>query len=75
VKAGKCGWVSRARLLGVTPTTVYRLMNTGQLPGYRIGRLIRVRHVDLDAYLRSVQIEPGTLDHLVNLAPTDRPGR
>jgi excisionase family DNA binding protein len=75
---GREGWLGIpqvARLLGVTPTTVYRLVNTGQLRGYRIGRMIRVRHVDLEGYLRSVQIEPGALDHHVGLAPADRHGR
>jgi hypothetical protein len=50
-------------------------VNTGRLRGYRIGRVIRVRHVDLEDFLTSAEIEPGALDHLVTPAPADTRGR
>lgn len=37
--------------LGVSKMTVYRLTASGELPSVRIGRSIRVRVPDLDAYL------------------------
>ena len=57
-------WLSTgevADLLGVTARTVYGLIDEGQLPASRSGRLIKVRVSDLDAYLSSVRIVPGTL--------------
>jgi len=68
-------WLSirqTATRLGVATRTVYGLINTGRLPGYRIGRVIRVRQDDLDAYLESVRIRPGSLDHLCNPPSTPR---
>jgi excisionase family DNA binding protein len=55
--------------------TVYGLINAGRLPGYRIGRVIRVRQGDLDRYLESVRIEPGSLDHLCGPTSTEPPER
>jgi excisionase family DNA binding protein len=61
-----------ARELGVVPRTVHGLINTGQLTGYWIGRVIRVRRVDLDGYLESVRIAPGALDHLCGGSPRSK---
>jgi excisionase family DNA binding protein len=61
------GWLSvqhAAQVLGVVPRTVYRLINDGQRRGYRIGRVVRVRSEDLERYLDSARIVPGSLDHL-----------
>jgi excisionase family DNA binding protein len=58
----------------VVARTVYGLINAGQLPGYRIGRVIRVRREDLDRYLESARIKPGALDHLCGTALTRSPG-
>jgi excisionase family DNA binding protein len=72
------GWLSVrqvARALGVVSRTVYGLIDAGQLPGYRIGRVIRVRRNDLDRYLDSVRIEPGSLDHLCGSMSTEPPER
>ena len=57
-------WLSTgeaAEALGVTPRTLYRLVDGGTLPAYRIGRLIRVRSDDLASYLRDCRIAPGDL--------------
>lgn len=37
--------------LRVSKMTVYRLVNDRELPSVRIGRSVRVRRADLDAYL------------------------
>lgn len=64
-------WLSTpqtAAELGVTLATVYRLINNGDLAAHRIGRVIRVRGEDLDAYLQRTRVPPGALDHLVAAA-------
>jgi len=46
-------WLSTeqvAHALGVKQRDVYRLIDDGLLPGYRIGRAIKVKRADLDAY-------------------------
>ena len=40
-----------ADTLRVSTMTVYRLVSSGELPGLRIGRNIRIRTRDLDAFL------------------------
>jgi excisionase family DNA binding protein len=40
-----------AAVLRVSTMTVYRLINSGQLPAVRIGRSFRVREEELDRYL------------------------
>lgn len=42
-----------AVLLRVSRMTVYRRIETGELPAHRIGRALRIREKDFDAYLRS----------------------
>ncbi len=51
--------------LGVVPKTIYRLIDRGDLTGYRIGRVIRIKEADLLAYEASCEIQPGDLTHLV----------
>ena len=54
-----------ATRLGVVPKTIYRLIDKGELTGYRIGRVIRIKESDLLAYEASSKIQPGDLAHLV----------
>lgn len=64
---GSADWLSTAdaaKSLGITPRTLYRFINQGDLPAYRFGRVIRVKRVDIEAFVESSRIEPGTLDHL-----------
>jgi len=42
--------------LGINKMTVYRLLDAGTIPGYRFGRLYRVKPEDLDAYIRNSQV-------------------
>ncbi len=53
-----------SRRLGVNQRTVYRLIDDGELPAYKFGRLIRVREPDLERFVESARISPGSLEHL-----------
>lgn len=60
-------WLSTAdaaNRLGITPRTLYRFIDEGQLIAYRFGRVIRLKTVDVDAFIESCRIPPGTLEHL-----------
>lgn len=67
-------WLSTAEAsdrLGVTLRTLYRLVDEGRLPAYKIGRVIRVKEGDVDTFIDSVRIQPGTLGHLYPEPKTD----
>jgi len=60
-------WLSTAaaaRRLGITPRTLYRFIDEGDLTAYRFGRVIRLKQDDVDSYIDTCKIEPGTLEHL-----------
>ncbi|MFN0092783.1 MAG: helix-turn-helix domain-containing protein [Acidimicrobiales bacterium] len=60
-------WLSTAesaRRLGITPRTLYRFIDEGQLPAYRFGRVIRLKEAEVDSFIESCRIEPGSLEHL-----------
>lgn len=50
-----------AELLGLTPRTLYRLIDAGDLTAYRFGRVIRLKHTDIDNFIESCRIVPGSL--------------
>jgi len=61
------GWMSTAeaaKRLGITPRTLYRFIDEGQLPAYRFGRVIRLKADEVETFIESCRIEPGTLEHL-----------
>lgn len=58
------GTQEAARYLGITPRTLYRFINDGQVPAYKMGRVIRLKESDLDAFIEHAKIEPGSLEHL-----------
>ena len=65
-------WLSTAdaaKRVGITPRTLYRLIDQGQVPAYAMGRVYRLRRADLDRYLASVRVVPGTLGHLHGARP------
>ena len=65
-------WLSTAAAaerLGITPRTLYRFIDEGQLAAYKFGRVIRLKQDDVDAYIETCKIEPGTLEHLYPEAP------
>lgn len=53
-----------AQELGLTPRSVYALINRGELVAHRFGRVIRIRRDDLGDYLERSIVEPGSLGHL-----------
>lgn len=60
-------WLSTAEAanrLGITPRTLYRFIDEGQLPAYRFGRVIRLKTDEVDTFIEHCRIEPGTLEHL-----------
>jgi excisionase family DNA binding protein len=60
-------WLSTqeaARRLGITTRTLYRFVDQGELPAYRMGRVIRLQAADIDEFIAKSRIEPGTLEHL-----------
>lgn len=70
--ARSSGWLSTTDVrdrLGITLRTLYRLINEGQIPAYKIGRVIRMKEEDIDAFLERSRIEPGSLEHLYPQGP------
>ncbi len=60
-------WLSTqdaARRLGITPRTLYRFIDLGELPAYRLGRVIRLKADDVATFIEASRIEPGSLEHL-----------
>ena len=53
-----------ARHLGIATATLYRLIDAGELPAYRFGRVIRLQQAEVDAFIEAARIQPGTLDHV-----------
>ena len=50
-----------AEKLAITPMTVYRLVDQGRLPAVKIGKSIRFKPQDIDAFLETVRVGPGGL--------------
>ena len=68
-------WMSTqeaARRLGITTRTLYRFVDEGQLPAYKMGRVFRLKQSDVDAFIEGSRIEPGTLEHLYPERKTSR---
>jgi len=60
-------WLSTgeaADYLGITTRTLYTFIDGGSLPGYRFGRVIRLKASDVEAFVETLRIEPGSLKHL-----------
>jgi excisionase family DNA binding protein len=50
--------------LGVNLRTLYRFIDEGGLPAFKFGRVIRLRQQDIEAFVESARIAPGSLEHL-----------
>ncbi len=50
--------------LGITTRTLYRLIDSDQIPAYKFGRVIRLKAEEVDAFIERSRIEPGDLEHL-----------
>ena len=60
-------WLSTAdaaKRLGVSLRTLYKFIDEDLLPGYKLGRVIRLQEHEVDAFIQSTRIAPGTLEHL-----------
>ena len=64
------GTPEAAERLGITQRTLYRLIDEGQVPAYKMGRVLRVKASDLDAFLEHSRVQPGSLRHLYPDAKT-----
>lgn len=65
--ASEITWLSTAaaaKRLGITPRTLYRFIDQGEIPAYRFGRVIRLKQDEVDGFIDRSRIEPGTLEHL-----------
>jgi excisionase family DNA binding protein len=51
-------------LLGVNLRTLYRFIDEGHLAAYKFGRVIRVKEVDVTAFVEASRIVPGSIGHL-----------
>ena len=58
------GTTEAAERLGVVPRTLYRMIDEGLIPAYKMGRVFRLKLSDLDAFLESTRVQPGSLSHL-----------
>ena len=66
-KAKPYGWISTeeaSRHVGIGLRTLYRLIDAGEIPAYKVGRVIRLRQDEVDAWIESVKVKPGALGHL-----------
>jgi len=60
-------WLSTkeaAERLGVTLRSLYRFIDEGGLAAYKFGRVIRLKESDVDSFIESSRITPGSLEHL-----------
>ncbi len=60
-------WMSSgdaADYLGLGTRTLYRFIDEGRVPAYRFGRVIRLKRVDVESFIETCRIEPGSLEHL-----------
>lgn len=67
------GTAEAARLLGITPRTLYRLIDEGQITAYKFGRVIRLKQSDVESFIESSRIAPGSLEHLYPETAGSRP--
>lgn len=58
------GTPGAAAYLGITLRTLYRMIDQGELPAYRVGRVIRLRWDAIEDFVQSARIKPGELYHL-----------
>ena len=68
-------WMSTqeaARRLGITTRTLYRFVDEGSLPAYKMGRVFRLKQSDVDQFIEQSRIAPGTLEHLYPERKTSR---
>ena len=47
--------------LGVTLRTLYRYIDTGDLPAYKMCRLIRLRRAEVEQFITNNKVQPGDI--------------
>lgn len=60
-------WLSTAQAaerLGINTRTLYRLIDGGEIPAYKFGRVIRVQASDVESFIEAARVAPGSLEHL-----------
>lgn len=60
-------WMSTkeaAEHLGVTLRSLYRFIDEGMVTAYKFGRVIRLQRGDVERFIESCRIAPGSLEHL-----------
>lgn len=65
--ADQIEWLSTgdaAERLGINTRTLYRFIDTGEIPAYKFGRVFRVKAEDVEAFIEKSRVQPGTLEHL-----------
>ncbi len=58
-------WMSTdetAKFLGISSRTLYRFIDDGTLPAYRLGRVIRLQRTEVLEFIDSCRIVLGTLN-------------
>ena len=71
-------WMSTkeaAEHLGVTLRSLYRFIDEGALAAYKFGRVIRIKAGDVERFIESCRIAPGSLEHLYPELKGTGPGR
>lgn len=58
------GTKETADRLGLTVRTVYRVVDGGELPCYRFGRVLRFKQHEVDEFIERARVNPGELAHL-----------
>ena len=69
-------WLSAemaAARLGVATRTLSQLIDNGSISAYRVGCVARVKAVDVDRWLDTYRIRPGTITRLYSKAVSDEP--
>ena len=59
-------WLSTAeaaKQLGITKTTLYRLIDNGSIDAYRFGRAFRLKLRDIETFVQRSQIKPRDRSH------------
>ena len=47
-----------AHRLGITLRTLYKLIDEGQIPAYKMGRVLRLKEHEVDAFVESARVRP-----------------
>ena len=58
-----------ATYIGITPATLRRLVDRGEVVAFQIGRVRRYRQVDLDRFLDGARVKPLELTFTGGAAP------